>query len=126
MLDDLAATLRREIVRKSMASGRRKQYNAVLSFAKHCVSLERPCLDGAFMAEISGEPHQVLVDGFIGIAFKKPWEGMPEIAKDVEPLKAKEIFEEANQGEPVELPDLYEMIGKNRAYRADEMDKYKG
>jgi hypothetical protein len=123
LLDDLALSIRQEIVRSSIAQGQRAQYNAVLSFAKHCASLDRPALAGAYMAEINGMSRQVLLDGFIAVAFKNPWEGLPKVKDRVQPIEAQPIFEGADKGAPVDLPDLYQMTGEFKAWKASHKTK---
>ncbi len=120
LLDDTAQKIKQEIVRSTIKAGQRQQYNAVLSFAKHCAGSPREAMAGAYMADIYGEPHQVMIDGFVAIAFIKPWEGLPEVKKGVKPIDAAAVYEGANKGMPTPLPDLYEMIAANKVYKATE------
>jgi hypothetical protein len=118
LLDDLALSLHQDIVRQTITAGHRKQYNAVLAFAKHCASLDREAMKGAYMAEINGQARQVMLDGYVAVAFKRPWDGLPMVKDGVKPIEAQPVFEGAEKGDQVELPDLYEMIGTNKAWKA--------
>lgn len=119
-LDDIAASLKQDIVRKCILSGQRKQFNAVLAFAKHCAGIGRDAMAGAYMTEINGQSRQVLLDGYTAFAFKKPWEGIPTVKEGVKPIEAQPIFEGADKGSTAELPSLYEMIGAYRAWKSSK------
>lgn len=110
-LDALIMTVKQDIAsaeaRKSLGQNK---YKAALAFAKYCAKQNlRPTLAGAF--PLSGG-RQGICDGYRGVVYEQPYDGLPEIEKHFYPdvIDMDKILpnEDAKLIE-VEMPSLAEL-----------------
>lgn len=124
-VDMLIAEIKQEIEREGMSIRSVDIQKAAAKFAKECWKQYhdmRPHIAGAFMYDRSGngtDMRQGIVDGYVGVSYSKPFEGLMEIDTSVcNAIHFEQIIPRMEA--PIAIPNYYQL---KQLFKLEKMNK---